>query len=75
MPAHTRRIKFTKFGLAENPIGLHVVMPNGSLREVTGCYHREMPAAYVLQVRSFNREIVEEIAAAVVHVLDHSWDG
>jgi hypothetical protein len=50
-------------------------MPDGSLREVYDVYRREMPAAYMLKVRSFNREIQEEIAASVACILDRSWEG
>ena len=70
-PAPTRAIQFNRFGLAEDPVGLHVVMPNGALREVYGTYIREETSAVVvLKVRSFNREILEEITAGSARVLD-----
>lgn len=75
MSAHTGRLKFGKFGLAEDPRGQHVLMPNGTLREVYDFYRREFPAAYMLKVRSFNREIVEEIVAEAAQILDRSWEG
>jgi hypothetical protein len=72
--AHTRVIKFGKFGLAEDPIGQHVLMPDGSIREVYGTYRREFPSVVMLKVRSFNREIVDEIAAGSAKILDRSWE-
>jgi hypothetical protein len=50
-------------------------MPDGSLREVYDVYRRECPAAFMLKVRSFNREIHEEIVAGAAHILDRSWEG
>ena len=73
MSTHTRRLRFTKFGLAEDPRGQHVLMPNGSLREVYETYRREYPSAIMLKVRSFNREITEEIAAGAAVILDRNW--
>ena len=70
---HTRKLQFAKFGLAEDPIGQHVVMPNGSIREVYDTYYREVPSAIMLKVRSINREIHEEISAHVADILDRAW--
>lgn len=56
----------------ENPIGLHVVTATGSLREVYGCYKR--PTGLTLCVRSFNREVDEEVKAEDVMVLDREWN-
>lgn len=69
--AETRGIRFTKYGLGEDPTGLHVLMPSGALREVYAVYWREgPPAAIMLCVRSFNREIHEELAAGAARVLN-----
>jgi hypothetical protein len=75
MSTPMRRLRFSRFGLAEDPTHAHVVMPDGTLREVYGIYRRESPQAIMLKVRSFNREILEEVAASAVHILDRTWEG
>lgn len=70
----TRRLRFNKWGLAEDPIGQHVLMPNGAVREVYACYRRETPACVMLQVRSFNREVCEEIAAGAALILNRAYE-
>ena len=70
-----RLLKFGRWGLMENPIGAHVVTNDGKLREVVAVYHREHPRAVMLTVRSFNREIVEEVSASSVKVLERDVEG
>ena len=70
---HTHSIRFSRWGLAENPLGLHVIMPDGSLREVYETYRREFPSAIMLKVRSFDREILDEITAGAARILDRAW--
>jgi hypothetical protein len=54
MSAHTRRIKFGKFGLAEDPRGQHVLMPNGK-RSGEGTYD------YALACLRDQREEIERL--------------
>ena len=67
-----RRLRFGKFGLLEDPRGYFIrykTRDGYALREVTGVYRREEPPATMLKVRSFNREIVEDVAAGCVEVI------
>jgi hypothetical protein len=65
-----RRLKFTRWGLAENPVGAHIVTEGGKLYDVVGTYRRELPAAIMLQTRHFNGEPGPDIAASAVYVLE-----
>lgn len=68
----TRLIKFTKYGLAEDPTHAHIIMKlNGQerLAEVTGFYYREFPSAFMLKVRHFNGEPMADVAASAVRIL------
>jgi hypothetical protein len=68
-----RRLRFNRWGLTEDPRGYFVRYPKGdgfALREVTEVYRREFPPAVMLKVRSFNREIVEDVAAGYVEVIE-----
>lgn len=72
-----RRIRFNRWGLAEDPRGYFVCYQQGGrtvLREVVETYRREVPLAIMLRVRSFNREIVEDVAASFVHVINEEGE-
>ena len=63
-----RRIRFGKYGLAEDPTGA-IITAGGRLYEVTGVYYREMPAAIMLTTRHFNRELGPDFAASYVKLV------
>lgn len=68
-----RRIRFGRFGLLENPVGLCVTWNQGErimLADVIGTYRREHPQAIMLTVRHFNGEDAPDIAASAVRVLE-----
>jgi hypothetical protein len=44
-----------RFGLKHDPRGAHIIAGN-RLWECVGASYRELPAAYMLDLRSFNRE-------------------
>lgn len=71
-----RRLERGRFGLKENPIGMIVQMPfDGPLREVIGVWRRDGYACLtMLKVRSFNREVVEDVAASIVWVVPRPWE-
>lgn len=67
-----RRLQFGRFGLKENPVGAIVryqTREGYALREVTGVYHRESPAGFMLRVRSFDRTLSEEVSAGAVELI------
>lgn len=71
-----RRIKFSRWGLAEDPIGMFVsysVNGRTKLREVVGTYRSETPSVVMLQLRSFDRTITEDVAAAFVEVIEPDY--
>lgn len=69
-----RRLQYGKFGLAEDPVGLHVVMPwkgRELLGEVMDMYRSEPTGSIHLAVRHFNREPWPiDPVASVVQVLE-----
>lgn len=71
----TRALRFTRWGLAEDPVGLQVITPAGKLRDVVRAYRCELRSVTMLEVRSFNREVTEHVAAGSVRVLDRTWEG
>ena len=64
-------IRFTKYGLAEDPTGAIVTWEcHGTrLAEVTGTYRREYPPAVMLTLKHFNGEPCEDIAASAVQLV------
>lgn len=75
---NSRPIKFSRFGLAERPVGLQVKLTIGErtyLGDVTGFYLSEgYSPAVMLKVKHFNGEPWPfDPAASAVRVLDRSW--
>jgi hypothetical protein len=66
------RIRFSRWGLAENPIHAQIVTDDGKLYDVIGTYRRECPSAIMLQTRHFNGELGPDLAASSVWVLDRA---
>jgi hypothetical protein len=73
----TRRIKFGKFGLAEDPIGLDAVFGDSRVARIVGTYRRDEPPAIMLRLRYFNGEDAPDLAASYVYVLEltHNEEG
>lgn len=74
----SRPVKFSRFGLDENPVGFQVMLKireRTYLGDVTGFYRREGVAPVtMLKVRHFNGEPWPfDPAASAVRVLDRSW--
>ena len=68
----TRPIRYTRFGLAENPVGQIVTWTIGDrtyLADVVGVYHRESPAAFMLKTRQFCGDEGPEVAASAVRLV------
>jgi hypothetical protein len=75
MQPNKRRLRFGRWGLAENPAGYQVVTDTGRLYDVLEAYLREGPAAvYMLRVRHFNGDQAPDIAATAVWVLNREWE-
>lgn len=67
-----RRIRFSRWGLAEDPIGAQVIV-SGRLFDVESVYRREFPAAVMLRLRHFNGEDGGECAAAAALILPRHY--
>lgn len=67
--AMKRRLRFNKWGLAEDPTWAHIVTSSGKLYDCIGFYRREFPTATMLRTRHFNGEPGPDIAAATVWIL------
>ena len=68
-----RLLRFSRWGLAEDPIGGHVVIGN-ALLEVTGTYRREVPNAIMLKVRHLNGDDHHDVAASAVRILERTYE-
>lgn len=67
-----RRLRFSRWGLAEDPRGYFIrykTTDGYALREVVDVWRRESPPAVMLRVRTFNRELTEDVAAGAVEVI------
>lgn len=67
-----RRLKFGRWGLAENPIGHYITWDVGDrtyLAEVTGVYRNEVLNCTFLRTKHFNGEDAPDVAASHVYVL------
>ena len=71
-----RRIRFSRYGIAENPVGEHVRWETGdtiNLGTVTDVYKRTGYAGGVmLRIQFLNGEQAPDIAASAVYVLEQS---
>jgi hypothetical protein len=65
-----RRIRFNRWGLAEDPTHAQIVGIDGRLYDVVGTYRREYPAAVMLRTRHFNGEPGPDMAASSVYILE-----
>lgn len=70
----TKVFKLGRFGPRVDPTGAQVFW-NGKLWDVVGAAYRETPAAFCLQLRSFNREIVALAPMSACQVLVREYDG
>lgn len=70
-----RRIRFSRWGLAEDPTHAHIVTNTGELYECLGTYRQEFPSAIMLRTRHFNGELGPDIAASAVWILNREWKG
>jgi hypothetical protein len=73
----TRKLKFNRWGLAEDPIGLHVSWRTDQrtfLATVVGCEYNEFRGFFNLKTRHFNGEDAPDVAAGAVDVLRRDWE-
>jgi hypothetical protein len=67
-----RRIAFTKYGFAENPVGLLVSWQQDGTRlgDVVGAKRDYVTGNRMLLVRTFNREKIVPVVASIAWVLE-----
>lgn len=65
-----RAIKFNRFGLAENPIGLDAVWGDSRIARIVGTYRREEPPDIMLKLRYFNGVEAPDLSASYVRILE-----
>jgi hypothetical protein len=68
----TRKLQFSKYGLSEDPRGLHatwVIKGRRYLADILGAYYCEVRGVIMLKVRHFNGEPLPDISARFVDVL------
>lgn len=71
-----RRIRFSRFGLAEDPVGMIVTWKIGDrdyLARVVATYRSETRGMVMLKTRHFNGEDAPEVTASVVFALLPEW--
>jgi hypothetical protein len=68
----TRKFRFTKFGIAEDPRGYHVAWNVGErhyLAEVVGVEYNSVRGCTILHTQHMNGEAAPDVGARIVDVL------